>query len=118
MGLKRVATRLEGAGTAVFGAVALARPGIIAGQWGLDGSDPGTRLMAATLGARDLIAGVAILAAPDRRTRRFALLVRGLFDVGDAVAAYAILPDPGARRRFAVLASASGVVSLSLALTG
>jgi hypothetical protein len=117
MGRHQRAVRLVGTGTAAFGLASVALPGVLARLCGLDPAEPGARMLAFSLGMRDLVSGAAILTAPDRRRLRTALLMRGAFDAGDVVASATMLPEPWARRGFMLVAGTWSALSLSLAAT-
>lgn len=111
--------RTLGAATAVYGVVTLVRPQTLAEPVGLlepDGSlAPSTRLTAALLGVRDIVAGGWMAVAPAGPQLRSAIVTRVLFDAGDAVLFGTLAPTPQARRKAAVLAGGwSALCALSL----
>ena len=114
--------RIVGILTAVYGLTAIAKPEVIARHGELD--DPGMRrsgvaLLSAIVGVRDLVSGVAIVAAPCGGVLLAALAVRVAFDAGDAVLFGRLLPTRRARRKIATVALGwGGVSALSMIWVG
>lgn len=106
--------RLLGALTAAYGAAVIARPGLLTRPCGLADAEgnttPGLTVLARAIGARDLISGVAVAAAPDRRSLRTALAVRVGADFADAIGFGLGLPDRDAARKAAIVAGTWGLV--------
>jgi hypothetical protein len=114
--------RIVGILTAVYGLSAIVRPGVIARHGELD--DPairrsGVALLSAMVGVRDLVSGVAIVAAPCGGVLLAALAARVTFDAGDAVLFGSLLPTRRARRKIATVALGwGGVSALSMIWAG
>ena len=107
----RSAARITAAGRVAIGAALLVAPQAVTKGWvGPTGAEPGGRLLGRSIGVRDLVLGLGVLAALDRGDPRARDWVRAAAtaDVGDALAtalAYRHLPK---RSRFGVLAIAAG----------
>ncbi|WP_138761024.1 hypothetical protein [Modestobacter altitudinis] len=105
-------TSLVGAATAGYGAALVAVPTILLRPCGL-AETPDTRLLTRSLGVRDVVLGLALVAAPAGRARRLATGARVVADAGDAAAFGAGLAGRGARAPLVALAAASwGAVTL------
>jgi hypothetical protein len=100
----RVAVQFLGGLTAGYGMFELTRPATIARQAGLDESAPALRVLTGTLGVRDIVSGLAMLAARTPRGRSAAVTARCLFDLGDAVLFAALLPDGAPKAKVAAVA--------------
>ena len=104
--------------TAAYGVSAILRPGTLARYSGLgDPAAPGAtvRTLSATIGARDLCSGAAIVLAPPGRPLRTALVARAAFDAGDAVVFGTLCPTRRARLTVAAVAAAWGVLAATAA---
>jgi len=106
--------RTFGLATAAYGAYALARPDHLSRQGGLgddpDRPDASVRALSRVIGVRDLASGAYIAGSAGRT----ALVLRALFDAGDAAVFGTQLPTPQTRRKVAVIASAWGGLALLL----
>lgn len=106
--------RLLGFATAGYGAAVLARPALLAGPCGLTeaGGRPSATVavLARALGARDLVSGAAMAAAPTRAASVTAIGVRVACDGADAILFGLALPDPKARRNAALVAGGWGLL--------
>jgi hypothetical protein len=114
--------RIFGALTAAYGVSALwtAAPLTRHGELG-DPSNPppAARLLSTTFGVRDLVSGLAIMAAPRGVPLRTALALRVAFDAGDAVGFALYAPTPRARTKIGLIAGAwAGVGLLALSSAG
>jgi hypothetical protein len=107
------APRLIGAGTAAFGALMLARPSLVRALCVVD-DDRAARLLGSVIGARDLVTGVAIAAAPRGRPLRSVLLGRATLDAVDG-ALFGRLAGSPTKRRLA-RAAGFGFAAVCLAL--
>ena len=76
------APRLVGAGTAAFGVLMLARPKLVRALCDVE-DDRALRLLGSVVGARDLVTGVAMTAAPRGRPLQAVLLGRAVLDATD-----------------------------------
>lgn len=107
----RALARITAAGRVAIGVALLALPGAVTRTWAGPAADhPGPRLLGRAVGARDLTLGMGVIGALDRGDPRAADWIRAsaVADLGDAAAtvlAYRHLPR---RRRFLVLALATG----------
>ncbi|MFE9118621.1 hypothetical protein [Streptomyces sp. NPDC007172] len=112
--------RLLGAATALYGAAVMARPEWLAKPCALPlepgGRVPGdTGLLIRALGSRDLVIGLAMVAATDDDARRFATWCRVAADASDAVIFGTQLPHRQARLKAAGAAvSWAALCALSL----
>jgi hypothetical protein len=110
--------RIVGALTALYGLSAILRPGVIARHGEL--AEPrdrraGVGLLSAIVGIRDIVSGVAIMAAPEGGVLLGALGARVALDAGDAAAFGRLLPTARARRKVAAIALAwAAVAALSM----
>lgn len=101
--------RIVGVLTALYGVSAILMPGVIGrhgGYPGWESRESGVRLLSAVVGVRDLVSGVAIVAAPRGDALLAALAARVAFDLADCVAFGTLLPSPAARRKIAAVAGA------------
>lgn len=103
-----VAVRILGGLTAGYGMFELTRPETIARQAGLDASAPALRILTGTLGVRDIVSGLAMLAARTPRGKSAAVTTRVLFDLGDAVLFAALLPVGAPKAKVAAVAGSWG----------
>jgi len=114
--------RILGAATAAYGLAVLARPRILAQPVAMvepDGSlGPAVRVAAGLIGIRDIVAGGWMALAPAGPQLRTAIIVRAVFDAGDALLFGTLSPTPAARRKAAVVAGGwSALCLLSLRTT-
>ncbi len=72
--------RAFGAATAAYGVFAIARPQSLAKVGQLGEVDPAVRLLSQTIGVRDVLSGLSIMAAPTGRPLATALGVRSLLE--------------------------------------
>jgi hypothetical protein len=106
--------RIVGALTAMYGISAVLKPDVIARHGELvDQNDrrSGVFLLSVVVGVRDLVSGVAIMAAPAGGVLLAALGARVVFDGSDAVAFGRLLPTARARRKVAAVALGWGAIS-------
>lgn len=100
--------RLLGALTAAFGAVVLVEPKLLAGPCELTDTDGSVAAPVATLsravGARDLVSGLLMCAAPRGNALRGAIAVRVASDLADGAVFGMGLPNPRARAKAAGIA--------------
>ena len=111
--------RIVGLLTAAYGVSAVLIPGVIGRQGGYRGwesRESGVRLLSAVVGVRDIVSGIAILAAPRGDALLAALAARVAFDLSDCVAFGTLLPAPAARRKVAVIAGGWGALAAVSAL--
>ena len=112
-----VLTRALGAATVAFGALELAKPDLWSAPTGIAGPSPAMRAWHHTLGARDVVSGLALLLAPDGGPLRAATFFRIASDLTDAVGFGLNAPDAG--RRAKAIGAAAGFAALNaLALRG
>jgi len=81
-----VLSRALGLATVAFGALEFAKPDLWAKPTGITGPSPAMRTWHQTLGARDLVSGLAMVAAPAGPALRAATLFRIVSDSTDALA--------------------------------
>jgi hypothetical protein len=81
-----VLSRVLGATTIAFGALEFAKPDLWAEPTGITGPSPAMRTWHQTLGARDMISGLALTLAPAGPALRAATLFRIVSDATDALA--------------------------------
>jgi hypothetical protein len=81
-----VLSRVLGVSTIAFGALEFAKPDLWAKPTGIAGPSPAMRTWHQTLGARDLISGIAMVIAPAGPALRAATLFRIVSDSTDALA--------------------------------
>jgi hypothetical protein len=79
-------SRALGVATLATGVLEFAKPDVWARPTGLGSASPAMRTWHHTLGARDVVSGVAMLAAPAGPALRAATLFRIVSDLTDAVA--------------------------------
>ena len=79
-------SRALGVATLATGVVEFAKPDVWARPTGLGSASPAMRTWHHTLGARDVVSGVAMLAAPAGPALRAATLFRIVSDLSDALA--------------------------------
>lgn len=95
--------RLLGVATAAYGAAIVARPALLLKPSGLPADDADLHMFTRTLGVRDLASGVAMAAAPSRRSMQVAIGVRVASDLGDlAVLGKALAGRPEQKKVVAV----------------
>ena len=104
-------TRSLGIATAAFGVLELAKPDLWSKPTGVIGPSPAMRAWHHTLGARDLISGIALLFAPQGGPLRAATLFRIASDLSDAVGFGLNAPDAG--RRAKAVGAAVGFAALN-----
>lgn len=105
----RVPARIAGVVTAGYGALILAHPSALAGPIGL-GDDPRGTALARHYGIRDIASGAAVALARPGVPLAAALAARIAADFSDAATLGAVLPEPAARRKAAVIAGGWGVL--------
>lgn len=110
-------SRALGVATTAFGVLELAKPDLWAGPTGLRGPSPAMRAWHHTLGARDVVSGLAMTLSPPGRALRYATLFRIVSDLTDAVGFGLNAPDP-ARRGKAVGAAVGYAALNGLSLLG
>ena len=104
-------TSLVGAATTAFSAALVVAPAVLIGPARLvDTAD--TRTLVRALGARDVLSGLAMMAAPPGRARRLAATARALCDWTDAIAFPPALSGRGRRGLVAGSAWAWGALAL------
>jgi hypothetical protein len=111
--------RIVGLLTAIYGVSAILMPGVIGrhgGYRGWESRESGVRLLSALVGIRDIVSGVAIIAAPRGDALLAALAARVAFDVSDCIAFGTLLPSPAGRRRVAAAAGGWGALAALSAL--
>ena len=111
--------RIVGILTAAYGVSAVLMPSVIGrngGYRGWESRDSGVRLLSAVVGIRDVVSGVAIVAAPRGEALLAALAARVAFDLTDCVAFGTLLPAPSARRKVAAIAGGWGALAAVSAL--
>ena len=115
--------RMIGAATAAYGAAVIAKPSLLTRPTGLSMSDEDVptagRVLSRAVGARDLVSGVLMAAAPTAAGVRIAAMVRIGTDITDAVGFGLALPDRAARKKTAAVALGWAVLAgLTMALAG
>ena len=104
-------TALVGVATTAFSAALVVAPRVLVGPARLvDTAD--TRALVRALGARDVVTGLALVAAPAGRARRLATAARVLCDWTDAVVFPAALAGRGTGSLVAASAWAWGALAL------
>jgi len=104
-------TSLVGAATATFSSALVVAPQVLIGPARLvDTAD--TRTLVRARGARDIVTGLALMAAPAGRARRLATAARVLCDWTDAVVFPSALAGRGTRGLVAGSAWAWGALAL------
>lgn len=107
--------RMIGAATAAYSLACVVRPEVLAGPTKLTTSGAKASREVAVLtrasGARDLITGVAMAAAPTAAGVRLAGALRLGADVADAVGMGVALPTGGARKKAALVAGGWGALT-------
>jgi hypothetical protein len=106
-----VLSRVLGAATIAFGALEFAKPDLWAQPTGITGPSPAMRTWHQTLGARDLVSGLAMVAAPAGPALRAATLFRIVSDSTDALAFG--LNAPGTRLKAKAVGAALGYAALN-----
>ena len=96
-----ILSRTLGAATTAFGVLELARPTLWAEPTGISGPSPAMRAWHHTLGARDVVSGLAMLFAPAGAPLRAATLFRIVSDLTDAVGFGLNAPDRASRTKAA-----------------
>ena len=81
-----VLSRVLGVSTIAFGALEFAKPDLWAKPTGITGPSPAMRTWHQTLGARDVVSGLAMTLAPAGPALRAATLFRIVSDATDALA--------------------------------
>ena len=105
-------TALAGAATAAFSAVFVAAPGVLLRPCGIAETRQ-TRALARMVGARDVVLGLAMVAAAPGRPRRLAVAGRVLADCTDAAALAGGLAGQGRRGLVSASAVAWGLACLA-----
>jgi hypothetical protein len=106
-----VLSRVLGVTTIAFGAMEFAKPDLWAAPTGINGPSPAMRTWHQTLGARDLISGLAMAFAPAGPALRAATLFRIVSDATDALAFG--LKAPGAQLKAKAVGAALGYGALN-----
>jgi len=114
-----VLSRLLGMSTLAVGALELAKPDLWAGPAGLGPASPALRGWHHTLGARDVVSGLAMVFAPAGPALRAATLFRIVSDATDAFAFGLNAPDTPRKAKAAGIALGYAAVNaLSLRWAG
>jgi hypothetical protein len=102
-------TRILGGATTAYSLAIIAAPRLLAKPCGLTTAtgevSPGVRPLIGGIGARDVVIGVAMMAAPPGRPLRLAVAGRVAADLSDALIFGLSLPDRAARRKVAAFAT-------------
>jgi hypothetical protein len=106
-----VLSRVLGVSTIAFGALEFAKPDLWAKPTGITGPSPAMRTWHQTLGARDLISGLAMVIAPAGPALRAATLFRIVSDSTDALAFG--LNAPGAGLKAKAVGAALGYAAVN-----
>ena len=106
-----VLSRVLGVSTIAFGALEFAKPDLWAAPTGITGPSPAMRTWHQTLGARDVLSGLAMAVAPAGPALRAATLFRIVSDTTDALAFGLNAPD--ARRKAKAVGAALGYAALN-----
>ena len=112
-------SRALGVATLATGLIEFVKPDVWAKPTGLGTLSPAMRTWHHTLGARDVVSGVAMLAAPAGPALRTATLFRIVSDLTDAVAFG--INAPGSARKVKALGATfgyAGLAALSLRKAG
>jgi hypothetical protein len=114
----RSLARITAAGRVAIGATLMTVPTLITRGWaGEVAASPGGKLLARTMGVRDLALGLGVLGALDRGDPRARDWVRlsALSDAVDATATVLAYPHLPRRTRFGALAVAAGAALVGFA---
>ena len=106
-----VLSRVLGLTTIAFGALEFAKPDLWATPTGITGPSPAMRTWHQTLGARDLLSGLAMAVAPAGPALRAATLFRIVSDSTDALAFG--LNAPSAHLKAKAVGAALGYAALN-----
>jgi hypothetical protein len=112
-----VLSRALGVTTTAFGVLELVKPDLWARPTGVTGPSPAMRAWHHTLGARDVVSGLALTFAPAGAPLRYATLFRIVSDLSDAVGFGIDAPD-ASRKGKAVAAAAGYALLNAVALLG
>ncbi|WP_194852792.1 hypothetical protein [Nocardia sp. SYP-A9097] len=104
------APRIAGLVTAAYGAAVAARPAVLLGPCGWSAEDGRRRMLARTLGWRDLLSGAALISAPRPGPLRAAILVRVGADLCDTLLFAVALRGTPQRNRAVVVAASWAVL--------
>jgi hypothetical protein len=108
-------TSVVGAATATFSAALVVAPRVLIGPTGMPDTAQARALVRA-LGARDVVIGLAMLAAPGGRVRDLAAAARVLGDCADAAVLPSAVPDRGRATAMRLSAAAWGALALAAAV--
>jgi len=106
-----VLSRVLGVTTIAFGALEFAKPDLWAKPTGITGPSPAMRTWHQTLGARDVVSGLAMAVAPAGPALRAATLFRIVSDSTDALAFGLNAPD--AKLKAKAVGAALGFAALN-----
>jgi hypothetical protein len=106
-----VLSRVLGVSTIAFGVLEFAKPDLWARPTGIEGPSPAMRTWHQTLGARDVVSGLAMAFAPAGPALRAATLFRIVSDSTDALAFGINAPE--ARLRAKAAGAALGYAALN-----
>jgi hypothetical protein len=106
-----VLSRVLGAATVATGVLEFAKPDLWAKPTGIVGPSPAMRTWHQTLGARDVLSGLAMAFAPAGPALRAATLFRIVSDATDALAFGINAPDARLRAKAAGIALGYGAVN-------
>jgi hypothetical protein len=106
-----VLSRVLGVSTIAFGALEFAKPDVWAKPTGITGPSPAMTTWHQTLGARDVLSGIAMVLAPPGAALRAATLFRIVSDSTDALAFG--LNAPGAGLKAKAVGAALGYAALN-----
>ncbi len=112
-----VLSRTLGVATTAFGVLELVKPDVWSEPTGLIGPSPAMRAWHHTLGARDVVSGLAMTFAPTGAPLRYATFFRIVSDLSDAVGFGLNAPDT-ARKGKAVGAAVGYAALNALSLLG
>jgi hypothetical protein len=112
-----VLSRALGVATTAFGVLELVKPDLWSWAVGGGGPSPAMRAWHHTLGARDVVSGLALTFAPAGRPLRYATMFRIVSDLSDAVG-FGLDAADVTRKRKAVAAAAGFAAVNAVALLG
>ncbi len=106
------ALKVVGLATAGYGALSIARPGLLARQLDLPkeagATQQGAVVASYAVGVRDVVSGLSLVLLPAGRTRALAVAARVLFDVTDGLLWPRAVGDPKTQKKIQVGALAWG----------
>jgi hypothetical protein len=100
------ALKVMGLLTTGYGALSIAKPGLLARQLKLPDvhgeTQQGAVVASYAVGVRDIVSGLSLVLLPAGRTRALAVAARVLFDVGDGLLWPQAIADPKVQKKIQV----------------